>query len=161
MKEVKFSWYDRVLVNLTVREKFHVLFWFPLVMILLITGLLLSQNNNLRQLDAVQALELKLQSSAALLEQVKDASSLQLPAGIRLSDSGVAGQQQVGDGVTITVQAGDSRFLSGTVDLSIYSLFGGHSLTYILIAAGIVLMAIVSFLLSSFISRAIFSLSKA
>ena len=94
MKEVKFSWYDRVLVNLTVREKFHVLFWFPLLMILLITGLLLSQNNNLRQLDAVQALELKLQSSAALLEQVKDASSLQLPAGIRLSESGVAGQQQ-------------------------------------------------------------------
>ena len=161
MKEVKFSWYDRVLVNLTVREKFHVLFWFPLVMILLITTILLHQNNNLRQLDAVQALELKLQSSAALLEQIKDASSLQLPAGIRLSDSGVAGQQQVGDAVTITVQAGDSRFLSGTVDLSIYSLFGGHSLTYILIAAGIVLMAIVSFLLSSFISRAIFSLNKA
>ena len=161
MKEVKFSWYDRVLVNLTVREKFHVLFWFPLVMILLITTILLHQNNNLRQLDAVQALELKLQSSAALLEQIKDASSLQLPAGIRLSDSGVAGQQQVGDAVTITVQAGDSRFLSGTVDLSIYSLFGGHSLTYILIAAGIVLMAIVSFLLSSFISSAIFSLNKA
>ena len=34
MKEVKFSWYDRDLVNLTVREKFHVLFWFPLLMIL-------------------------------------------------------------------------------------------------------------------------------
>ena len=161
MKEVKFRWFDQVLVNLTIREKFHVLFWFPLLLILVITTVLLHQNNQLRQLDAVQALELKLQSSAALLEQVQDVGSLKLPEGLRVSDNGVAGQHQVGDAITVTVPAGTQRFISGSVDLSNYSLFGGHSLTYILIIAAIALMALVSFLLGNFISRAIFALNKA
>ena len=97
MKEVKFRWFDQVLVNLTVREKFHVLFWFPLLLILVITTVLLHQNNQLRQLDAIQALELKLQSSAALLEQVQDVGALKLPEGLRVSDNGVVGQLPAGE----------------------------------------------------------------
>lgn len=161
MKEVKFRWFDRALVNLTIREKFHVLFWFPLLLILVITTVLLHQNNQLRQLDAIQALELKLQSSAALLEQVQDVGAVKLPEGLRISDNGVVGQHRVGDAVTVTVQAGAQRFISGSVDLSRYSLFGGHSLTYILILGSIALMALVSFLLGNFISRSIFALNKA
>ena len=162
MKEVKFRWFDQVLVNLTVREKFHVLFWFPLLLILVITTVLLHQNNQLRQLDAIQALELKLQSSAALLEQVQDVGALKLPEGLRVSDNGVVGQHRVGDAVTVTVQAGTTqRVISGSLDLSRYSLFGGHSLTYILIIGSIALMALVSFLLGNFISRSILTLNKA
>ena len=62
----------------------------------------------------------------------------------------------------MTVQAGTTqRFISGSLDLSRYSLFGGHSLTYILIIGSIALMALVSFLLGNFISRSILTLNKA
>ena len=161
MKEVKFRWVDRILINMTIQEKFHVLFWFPLLVIVLITAVLIHQNNQLRRTDLIEGLELKLQNAVTLLDQVKDVSDIKLPDGIRLADSGVEGQHQVGDAMTITVPTANQRFLSGTVDLSQLSLWNGHNTTFTLIALAILVMAIVSYYLSSFISNSIFALNKA
>ena len=161
MKEVKVRWVDRILINMTIQEKFHVLFWFPLLLILLITAVLIHQNNQLRRTDLIEGLELKLQNAVVLLDQVKDVADIQLPAGIRLADSGVVGQHQVGDAMTITVQTANQRFLSGTADLSQLSLWNGHNTTFTLIVLAILVMAIVSYYLSSFIYNSIFALNKA
>lgn len=161
MKEVKFRWVDRILINMTIQEKFHVLFWFPLLLIVLITAVLIHQNNQLRRADLIEGLELKLQHAVVLLDQVKDVTDLKLPDGIRLADSGVKGQHQVGDAMTITVPTANQRFLSGTVDLSQLSLWNGHNTTFTLIALAILVMAVVSYYLSSFISNSIFALNKA
>ncbi len=161
MKEVKFRWVDRILINMTIQEKFHVLFWFPLLLIVLITAVLIHQNNQLRRTDLIEGLELKLQNAVTLLDQVKDVSDIKLPDGIRLADSGVEGQHQVGDAMTITVPTANQRFLSGTVDLSQLSLWNGHNTTFTVIALAILVMAIVSYYLSSFISNSIFALNKA
>jgi uncharacterized membrane protein affecting hemolysin expression len=56
MKEVKFRWVDRILINMTIQEKFHVLFWFPLLVIVLITAVLIHQNNQLRRTDLIEGL---------------------------------------------------------------------------------------------------------
>ena len=161
MKEVKFRWVDRILINMTIQEKFHVLFWFPLFVIVLITAVLIHQNNQLRRTDLIEGLELKLQNAVTLLDQVKDVSDIKLPDGIRLADSGVEGQHQVGDAMTITVPTANQRFLSGTVDLSQLSLWNGHNTTFTVIVLAILVMAAVSYYLSTFISGAIFSLNKA
>lgn len=161
MKEVKFRWVDRILINMTIQEKFHVLFWFPLLVIVLITAVLIHQNNQLRRTDLIEGLELKLQNAVTLLDQVKDVSDIKLPDGIRLADSGVEGQHQVGDAMTITVPTANQRFLSGTVDLSQLSLWNGHNTTFTVIVLAILVMAAVSYYLSTFISGAIFSLNKA
>lgn len=161
MKEVKFRWIDRILINMTIREKFHVLFWFPLFVIVLITTVLIHQNNQLRRTDLIEGLELKLQNAVVLLDQVKDVTDIKLPDGIRLADSGVEGQHQVGDAMTITVPTANQKFLSGTVDLSQLSLWNGHNMTFTVIVVAILVMAIVSYYLSTFISGAIFSLNKA
>lgn len=161
MKEVKFRWVDRILINMTIQEKFHVLFWFPLLVIVLITADLIHQNNQLRRTDLIEGLELKLQNAVTLLDQVKDVSDIKLPDGIRLADSGVEGQHQVGDAMTITVPTANQRFLSGTVDLSQLSLWNGHNTTFTVIVLAILVMAAVSYYLSTFISGAIFSLNKA
>jgi methyl-accepting chemotaxis protein len=161
MKEVKFRWVDRILVNMTIQEKFHVLFWFPLLLILLITSLLMTQNNQLRRTDAIEGLELKLQSAVTLLDQVKDVVDIKLPDGVRLSDSGVVGRNLVGNDITITVQTANQRFLSGTADLSALSIWNGHNSTFVLIVVAILFMAVVSYYLSTFISGAIFSVNKA
>jgi len=161
MKEVKFRWVDRILINMTIQEKFHVLFWFPLLLIVLITAVLIHQNNQLRRADLIEGLELKLQHAVVLLDQVKDVTDLKLPDGIRLADSGVKGQHQVGDAMTITVPTANQRFLSGTVDLSQLSLWNGHNTTFTVIVLAILVMAAVSYYLSTFISGAIFSLNKA
>lgn len=161
MKEAKFRWVDRILINMTIQEKFHVLFWFPLLLIVLITAVLIHQNNQLRRTDLIEGLELKLQNAVTLLDQVKDVSDIKLPDGIRLADSGVEGQHQVGDAMTITVPTANQRFLSGTVDLSQLSLWNGHNTTFTLIALAILVMAVVSYYLSSFISNSIFALNKA
>lgn len=161
MKEVKFRWVDRILINMTIQEKFHVLFWFPLFVIVLITAVLIHQNNQLRRTDLIESLELKLQNAVTLLDQVKDVSDIKLPDGIRLADSGVEGQHQVGDAMTITVPTANQRFLSGTVDLSQLSLWNGHNTTFTVIVLAILVMAAVSYYLSSFISNSIFALNKA
>ncbi len=161
MKEVKLRWADKLLNKLTIAEKFHFLFWFPLLLLLLICLILMAQNHDIRTEQAIQALQQKLDATAAIIKQVPDVGSIQLPQGIRLAESGVVGQHTVNTALTVTVDAGNQRFLSGSLDLSDTSMWDNQGGNITLTLLGLLLMAIVSYYISTFITGAIYGLNSA
>ncbi|MGL4753104.1 MAG: methyl-accepting chemotaxis protein [Aeromonadaceae bacterium] len=160
MKEVKYRWIDKQLNKLTIAEKFHFLFWFPMLLLVIIALLLMSQNHDIRTQEAIITLQQKLDASAALVRQINDLSAIQLPQGIRLSNSGVVGQHTVNNALTITVDAGKQRYLSGSIDLSDTSMWDNQSSNLVLTTIGLLLMAIVSYCISTFITGAIYTLNR-
>lgn len=160
MKEVKFRWIDRLLINLTLREKFHILLWFPIAIMVCLSLILLHQNTEAKVTIAQQALTHKLDTAASLLLQAKDLPSVTLPAEIRLTSTGEVGTHRVEDNVTVTVPVGDKGYLSGTIALKDLGSSDQNSTAITVILLAVVLMGLVVFIVSRFIRSSILAINK-
>lgn len=161
MTKKKLRSVDLLLTKLTIAEKFHILFWFPLILLILIALLLMQQNRNMRIEDNQRAMQQSLQQSAALIASLPDTPSITLPDGLTLSTSGQTGSVEDNGINTITVAAGKHGYLSGRVDARDISIWDNQGGTVGLILAGLFVMAAVIFFTSAFIQRSLGSLTRA
>lgn len=161
MTKKKLRSVDLLLTKLTIAEKFHILFWFPLILLILIALLLMQQNRNMRIEDNQRAMQQSLQQSAALIASLPDTPPITLPDGLTLSTSGQTGSVEDNGINTITVAAGKHGYLSGRVDARDISIWDNQGGTVGLILAGLFVMAAVIFFTSAFIQRSLGSLTRA
>ena len=76
MTKKKLRSVDLLLTKLTRAGKFHILFWFPLILLILIALLLMQQNRNMRIEDNQRAMQQSLQQSAALIASLPERQTL-------------------------------------------------------------------------------------
>ncbi|QFI54653.1 methyl-accepting chemotaxis protein [Aeromonas simiae] len=158
MKEVKFRWIDRYLIRLTIREKFMITFWFPLLVIALLTILLLRANHQQEMALRSQSLQLQVENVATLLAQQP---SLRLPAGFTLQQGATAGFEERSGTLSYAAPAAEAGMVVGTLDTSAYSMWQeqGPLLTLIVILSGA--MALITHYLMTFVSGALYSTNRA
>ncbi|WP_421144484.1 methyl-accepting chemotaxis protein [Aeromonas dhakensis] len=158
MKEVKFRWVDRYLIHLTIREKFLITFWCPLLFIAFISWYLLADGHQQEMQLRLDQLKQRVELSAQLASQHAD---LTLPAELALSPTGSTGLTQQGDIYRYGASAGQAGVVTGTLDASRYSLWDGQGTTLTIIAVLAALLALVTHYLMTFVSGALYSTNKA
>ena len=92
-EEVKFRWVDRYLIHLTISEKFHIAFWFPLFIIAFLSWYLLAASHQQEISLRLAQLQQRVETTAQLVSQQP---TLVLPADLRLTRQGSSGLQQQG-----------------------------------------------------------------
>jgi methyl-accepting chemotaxis protein len=163
MKDVKLGLFDRIAMSLTLREKFHILFWLPLVVIVLVFVLQERHVDSERQEEAILFQQQGLKQVSDLVSQIKDLSSITLPEGYALSDSGTIGTRISADEAQIisTIQTANNRYLTHTLQLSILEEDESHSMTLIICLLAVAIIALVNYVLGRFTYRTLYSLNKA
>ncbi|WP_409423101.1 methyl-accepting chemotaxis protein [Pseudaeromonas sp. ZJS20] len=160
MKNPALKWLHPLLTRLTIAEKLWLIFWLPLLVLLLVVGITLANNQAQRDADDDAYLAAQVQLTASLIGADADQAG-KLPAHLSLSKSGVPGKQTDGDLIRYTAQSANGQYVTGTLDLSHSSLWEHQSATLWVVLLAVVILGPLTLLLDQYMRRSIYELIHA
>ncbi|XLW39449.1 methyl-accepting chemotaxis protein [Pseudaeromonas sp. ZJS20] len=160
IKNPALKWLHPLLTRLTIAEKLWLIFWLPLLVLLLVVGITLANNQAQRDADDDAYLAAQVQLTASLIGADADQAG-KLPAHLSLSKSGVPGKQTDGDLIRYTAQSANGQYVTGTLDLSHSSLWEHQSATLWVVLLAVVILGPLTLLLDQYMRRSIYELIHA
>ncbi len=159
MREVKFRWIDQYLIHLTIKEKFQILFWLPLVAITVFALINLSNS----QAQKVAELQAKVDTAANLLAGIELDNKIQKALarqGLTLQDQHTVNASQEHWSYSAAI-SGSGKVIQVESDLSPFSFWQMESTELIGFTVMLSLLVLTSYYITTFFSGALFSTNKA
>jgi len=160
IKKPKMKWLHSLLTRLTIAEKFWLIFWLPLLILVLVVGIALANSQRLRESDDYASLVSQVELAAALMSADAQTAS-QLPANLSLSKTGVTGKQTDGAVIRYTAQGPTGQYVTGTLDLSQSSLWAHQGSTLIVLLLAVLIMGPITLLLGQYMRHSLYDLISA
>ncbi|WP_345009726.1 methyl-accepting chemotaxis protein [Pseudaeromonas paramecii] len=160
MKKPKMKWLHPLLTRLTIAEKFWLIFWLPLLVLVLVMGVTLANNQQLRDADDYAALVGQVELAAKLIGTEGELAG-KLPANLSLSKTGAPGKLEEGDLLRYTAQSPSGQYVTGTLDLSQSSLWAHQGSTLFVLLLAVLIMGPITLLLGQYMRHSLYDLISA